>query len=224
VSPAKEPSFPVTGRGAKQRKATEAQPSEARSAKSSSKVTRSPAAEGRRTSPTLPKTASPRRGSLGAPARALYMPTIRREYSDLERANYLQDAYRRTEAIFRAGARELNKKPDIKIVLTKHGLRKFTCEAYVKEKAACRCKVWLGLPSYSRTPEIGYSEGHIDISNDNSYNDAIHLANDTCELKLYAMTPFSTVREFNTSSMSAEDVAKYLWMKFAKSLEQNTRR
>ena len=151
-----------------------------------------------------------------------YMPKIRREITDLDKRRFVKETFQTVRQKFETSLERLKHENDhVEYEFTLVDQGKFTCEIFVDGQTRARCKIWLDS-GHSSGHDIKYAEGHLDISQDSSYNDALSVDYGSDVLALSALGGiFYGVREgIDPNHLSAPDAAEYLWHKFASPLER----
>lgn len=177
-----------------------------------------PGTRAARSHPTFPSAGvSTRAATTGA-----YMPRVRREFSDLDRTNFIREAFGTIGEGFRRRLGQLaQENPGTDVDLQDVTASKFTCEVFVNGQARASCKIWIGS-SFSARGEIGYAAGKTQFNDDSSYNELLHVAQSPHDLKLLpmGMAMYARVEDLPKDGLTAEQAAEYLWRVFAWQLER----
>ncbi len=148
------------------------------------------------TSPT-PTTARPR------------APRLRREFTDKDRTTFLGQAFEEIVQIMEGFGRDVHREqPSVECDVERVTARKAVFTLYRSGNELTKLKVWRGGTFGPDAICFAYGR-HIDVDNDNSYNESLSLSDDADELKLLplGMMSFGGTQRM----MSAAEAAEYLW-------------
>jgi len=156
-------------------------------------------------------------------SRSFPMPHIKKPLTDKDRRDYLRHTFGIIRGYFEEATKQLQ--ADLEMIETSIedvNDTKFTCEIYLNGQSKARCKIWIGSLLGSSYGQIHYAEGRFDVNNNNAYNDAIDVVEGEQELHLRSSfgAMFSGRGPDTTKPSSPEQIAEYLWLRFARPLEQ----
>jgi hypothetical protein len=137
-----------------------------------------------------------------------YIPKIKKTFSDKDKNTFLKEAYEVIISLIDQFAKETHEQhPEFEHDFEKVTSRKAIYALYRDGKELIRFKIWLG--GIISNDSINYSSGR-NIDNDNSFNEALSLAEHESELKLkpLGMRIFSSEKK---EYMSPQEAAEYLW-------------
>jgi len=149
------------------------------------------------------------------------MPTVRRQFTQRDKDEFLRRAFEEVKALFQTAARELEGRyPEIDAEVEEIHRQKFTCSIYKHGEIVNRCKVWMGGPL--ARDGISYAEGrHLDTNRDNSCNDWLIIEEDGAALGLRRSQmgfTFGAARDFD-DILSARRAGEYLWLRATEPLK-----
>lgn len=150
----------------------------------------------------------PRRGADEARPR----PSIRlrKDFTDLDRDDFLEQAFTEIASRFEHGLLELQATyPEVESRLRQEAGPRFRATLYVNGKQQATCLVRLGSPLSSKG--IAYSEGSSTFG-DNSYNEILAVDDDGEGLFLKGM--FGSFVAAPRERMAPSEAADYLWSRF----------
>jgi hypothetical protein len=162
---------------------------------------------------TSPPRSSLQVSQVPAPSNKL---RIRRTFTDLEKDNFLHDAFDGISSFFKQAMLDLqNQHPEVKTVYRQIDANRFQGSIYVSGDEAAKATIWLGGGLSSRTDGIYYSSGHTTTSN--SYNESISIDTDGYELSLkpLGLAFYSSGANKNQDAFAASE---YLWGIFTQPL------
>ena len=138
---------------------------------------------------------------------------IRKNYSDLEKEEYLQKCFDSINQYFKQIVAELEMSDsDIKSNIEESGKNRFTCQVFVRGEKRAECQIWIGN---EMSKGICYYEG---ITNQyNSYNEILSVQSDG--FKLFLSSFGMGFNGIGPMTLTIDNVAKLLWDKFAKTLD-----
>lgn len=151
------------------------------------------------------------------------MPNIKKLFTELERRDFLLQAFATIRAYFNTATTQLQKNERrITTKVSDVSDTKFICEIYSEGQLKARGKIWLGDFGRSSQGEIYFSEDQSGISDDGSYNDGITAVDDGKRMYLKAWLAgvmFSRREPDVTKPSSPEQIAEYLWIRLTQVLE-----
>lgn len=148
------------------------------------------------------------------------MPNIKREYTDKDREDFLNEAFAYVREYVRNGLKQLESQhSDIETSFRDITSVKFTGNLYKSGNKVQAFKIWIGgLGSYSSNDAICLSLSSFSIDRDNSMNEMISVKENNGELMLnITMGNWDMGDRRRLSSM--DDTAEYLWDRIIKPLE-----
>lgn len=145
------------------------------------------------------------------------LPRIRNQFSDRDRDLFLKKAFNEVKNYFQRALDQLNKEyAEIDTDFSEVTQSKFVSKVYLSGDTKCQCKIWMGGAFTS--DGIAYSEGRINIDQDNSYNELITVESDG--YKLYLRFLMGTMYLQGTENIyDPSDAAELLWSRFVAPLE-----
>lgn len=152
-------------------------------------------------------------------APAPYVPSMRREFTDLDRRRFAQQGFRLAQQYFETALAELKKRHseiDTDIVVT--SATEFNAEIFVHGKSKCRCKIWLG--GMFGGNDIAYAEGS--SIGGNAMNESLSVKTDKGALAFRSLMggPFGQFpKGFDAEHLSPDQAVEYLWRRFVSPLE-----
>lgn len=148
---------------------------------------------------------------------ATYVPKLKTQVTDRDRARFLREAFGEIRAYFKQALRELEKQhTSIETDFSDVDKQKFTATIYVNGENKTQCKVWIG--GLGGNDSIAYVEGRNEMHGDNTFNETLRVVTSNDRIGLtstMAMMPFEKV-EMGTPHLAAEA----LWKRFCYRLEQ----
>lgn len=162
--------------------------------------------------PPLSRPAQQTTPSMAMPA--LEALRIRREFTDLDKENYLQDCYAQVRDYFQAAIPELRRKlPDLDARIENVRSNKFTYHVFIKGAKKAECQVWIGNAFMKG---ICYADAVND--HDNSLNESFSVQSDGYELSISSMGfSFSGGAP---SRVTKENIGEVVWKRFQRNLER----
>ncbi|MCB2160680.1 toll/interleukin-1 receptor domain-containing protein [bacterium] len=140
------------------------------------------------------------------------LPRIKKEFSDRDRALFLKGAFNEVKGFFQRALIQLNREyTEIDTDFSEVNPFKFISTVYLRGNKICQCKIWIGGAILSGG--IAYSEGWINIDQDNSYNELMAVVDDGYNLYLR----FSMGALYQLPEKSEHDpisAAELLWSRF----------
>jgi len=163
------------------------------------------------------RSAPPARSAMG------YMPTVHREFTDLDKSRFLKAAFQYMQSYFQNGVAALHDEyPDIDGDVTVVDAMKFIAEVFVGGTSRCWCKIWMGGMFGGNS--IAFSEGTHHGLDDNSMNESMSVQDGGPSLALKAMLSFSSGLssrlDMDPEHLTPEQAAEYLWRRFVSPLER----
>ena len=141
---------------------------------------------------------------------------IKKDYSDLEKDEFLISAFQFIKNFFENSLKELQKmNPEIKARFREIDTTHFTAEIYQNGNSASCCTIWLednfgNCISYSNRVTTNY----------NAINDSLRVVDDGHNLFLKSMfMPFSGLGMDGNDNLSKQDSAEYYWSKLIELLQ-----
>jgi nucleoside phosphorylase len=145
------------------------------------------------------------------------MPSMRREFSQRERDQFLEASFRTIRSYFEQALNELETRFDeVETSITDVTALKFICRLYRRGEQVNQCKIWIG--GFANTDSICYSEGRFNIDRDNSMNDWLSVTQTEDSLCLEASGMQWGSNPASQAALSPEEAAEYLWRRFIYSL------
>lgn len=139
---------------------------------------------------------------------------IRKDFTQLDKDNYLQKAYTKTHDYMKGALDELARRDgDVETKFEDVRSDKFTCQVYVRGQKKSECQIWLGS-SFGRG--LCYYEGI--STSDNSMNDSVTVQSDGYRLHLSSFGIGFSGRSDQPTTL--DNIGEMLWKKFAKTLER----
>ncbi|MCC7264129.1 MAG: adenylate/guanylate cyclase domain-containing protein [Candidatus Latescibacteria bacterium] len=162
---------------------------------------------------------SPESGSeRPVPAFEIPQPRIPREFTDRERDDYLVESFKVIADYFGEAASQLKSAASNIDVRFSSDSSQVECVVYLGGRERTRCRIWIGQELQSRS--ILFSEGQPVGSN--SYNEYINVVDDRFQLSLRMMMGMMGISVLgrNEKPATPAEVAKALWVRFTRILEQ----
>lgn len=153
------------------------------------------------------------------PFKNIPMPNVQKSYSEKDKDNFLQKSFSFIKNYFSRGLSQLEERfQEIDTDLIEINNLRFAARIYRNGEKINQCVIWIG--GFGGFDQILYLEGsNINIHSDNSHNEYISVAEYENELRLnYSNMGFSNVNE-DTSHISSEKCAQFLWTRFTNHLE-----
>jgi hypothetical protein len=149
-----------------------------------------------------------------------YLPELRRPPTDFEKRQYNKLAFELTQARFRTALAELSRRNSfLSYEVESETTSKFAVEVFSQGDAIFGCRIWQG--SLHSREGISYAAGRRLPVGDGA-NEILTISNDQKSIFFSALMggSFDQVSlELDAKRLSAEAVAKYLWLRFSKELE-----
>jgi class 3 adenylate cyclase len=146
------------------------------------------------------------------------IPLIKRKPTDLERNDFLYQAFSEILSYLRTALDQLSTSyPEVKGSLRVITDTKFICEIYLHGQLKNSCKIWIGRDMFP-TNSINYSEGRFGLDNDNSFNESLQVEDGGSEMFLKPL--MSMGYSYASNKMSPEQAAEYLWKRLTNTLER----
>jgi hypothetical protein len=161
----------------------------------------------------------PGAGDQSVPAKRAYAPNIRGVLTDLDRREFVHRSFEVIRSYFQDGLAALEKQhTGIKVDMMAINPASFSCEVFVHGKSRANCRVWEGR-GYHSSNSIGYAEGSA-AHNENTLNEQLLISENGQRLLWNAtMNMGIGTRGLESSAMSSEAAAEYLWRRFCWNLE-----
>lgn len=152
-----------------------------------------------------------------APAPQIPMPKIKKVFSDREKSRFIQEGFETIRKYFGQALQQLEQHdPKIETEIIDVNNLKFAASIYLDGELRNQCIIWLGGSFNSNS--ISYREGrNIDIHNDHSMNDWVHLETDGFQLFFNSGGMGFHKQE---ERMTPEKAAEYFWRRFTEFLER----
>jgi class 3 adenylate cyclase len=145
------------------------------------------------------------------------IPLIKRKPSDLERNDFLYQAFREILSYLQTALNQVSTSYlEVKGSLRVINDTKFICEIYMDGQLKSSCKIWIGRDMFP-TNSINYSEGRFGLNNDNSFNESLQVEDDGS--KMFLKPLMSMGYNSANNKMSPEQAAEYLWKRLTNTLE-----
>jgi hypothetical protein len=141
---------------------------------------------------------------------------VRREFTDKERDDYLDEAYQYIKTFFENSLSELQERnPKIETRFVDVDRTHFTCAAYSGGAKTVSCRIWMsgrgGFPN-----GIGY--GANESGSDNSFNEALSVVDDGYSMLLRPMG-LAYFGHSDKDSLTKHGATEYLWAIFIQPLQ-----
>lgn len=153
---------------------------------------------------------------LEAPKFNIPMPKVSRSYTQLNKHRFAESAFEVMKLYFQQALLQLKTQyPEIETDMKEFNPFKFVARIYFQGTLQCTCKIWLG--NISSDQSIYYSEEvHMDISNDNSYNDflSVDQTDSGLGLRISGFAIGMGAIKPQKEVVSPEEAAEYLWRRF----------
>lgn len=161
--------------------------------------------------PVLEEAAKPRSSNL----------RIKKEFSDRELDRFLTESYEFIANFFEGSLQEMERRnQDIETDFRRIDANHFTAKVYRQGKQECGCKIWLG-GRRGFVGGIAYrgNDSLLDYLDDNSYNEAINVANDGYALFLKPLG-MAHMGRGGEQMLTQEGVSEYFWGLFIGALQR----
>lgn len=147
------------------------------------------------------------------------MPEVTRKYTQLEKDQFIEQAFEVMTDYFRQALVELKRQfPGTEADLRPINSQKFVARIYVQGALRNSCKIWLGN-AFGAQMSIQYLEGRqIDFNQDNSMNDYLSVDDTGTNLGLKLSAMGIGVKRPDQEVVSPEEAALYLWQRFTSHL------
>jgi len=167
-----------------------------------------------RTYPTADETAL---NKTGAPD-DIPFPRIRKSFSDRDKDLFLKEAFATIKDYFQRGLAGLERQyPEIETDFTEVNALNYISKIYYNGDVKCQCKIWIG--GLSASDGIAYSEGRLNIEQNNSYNELLTVADAGRRLSLRSL--FGHLSQGQAKEdYSPSEAANLLWLRFVAPLER----
>lgn len=146
--------------------------------------------------------------------RGIQNPQLRlsRPPSDLDRRNFLRRGFEEIVSHFSENMSLLEQENSgLETTVDRNASFEFRAEIYLHGQLKANCRIWIG--GMMSENSISYSEGAT-AQMGNALNETLTIKNGT-ELAFSAMgSSWHTPNDININAMSAEDAARYLWVRF----------
>jgi nucleoside phosphorylase len=156
--------------------------------------------------------------SFGVDDHDIPLPRVKKRFSQLEKDRYLGEAFELVKQAFREALSEMERRyEDVETDFSEIHNLKFVAKIYVQGDLQNQCKIWVG--GLLSPDTIYYSEGRIDINQDNAWNDSITVEDDGFEMCL-RLSNMWLGHPLETRDVDGAGGAGYLWRRFSSSLER----
>jgi hypothetical protein len=141
------------------------------------------------------------------------LPEIRKRFTQRDKDQFLEQAWDTIQSYFKQGVEQVEKQStqiqtDFKII----NAMKFVARIYIDGELKNQCKIWLGSDFGS---SIHYLEGiHIDLQQDNSYNDYLTVDEKENRLVIRLSNMWFGGKRPAGDMVAPEQAAEYLWNRF----------
>jgi hypothetical protein len=145
------------------------------------------------------------------------IPEIRKKFTQRDKDRFLEQSWDSIQSYFQQGVEQLEKQStqiqtDFKII----NAMKFVARIYIDGELKNQCKIWLGSDF---GPSIHYLEGiHIDLQQDNSYNDYLMVDEQENRLVIRLSSMWLGGKRPAGDMVTPEQAAEYLWSRFTNNL------
>lgn len=145
------------------------------------------------------------------------IPEIRRKFTQRDKDQFLEQAWDTIQSYFKQGMAQVEKQStqiqtDFKII----NAMKFVARIYIDGELKNQCKIWLSSDFGS---SIHYLEGiHIDLRQDNSYNDYLSVDEKENRLVIRLSSMWFGGKRPAGDMVAPEQAAEYLWSRFTDNL------
>jgi|GEM_PF-1023233 len=147
----------------------------------------------------------------------VYIPPVRKRWTDKEKDAFLKEAFDRIFAYFERAKTVLERKhPEIEAALEQISSRKFVCRLYMEGTKKNSCKIWIS-ENYNHG-QICYSEGSAaESGSDNSYNESMSVREADDGLFLFAIIfmSYGATEGLDKERLIPAQAAEYLWKRFS---------
>jgi hypothetical protein len=145
---------------------------------------------------------------------------IAKVFTDHDRDTFSRTAFNLMTRFFRNSLAELEvRNPDIKGEFQEIDAHHFAAAIYRDGRAIARCKIWFGNPfGVGSSNNIFYSASN--RAADNSYNEALTIADDKQILFLRAIMQSLSRNGIGSDKLSDEGAAEYYWAMFIEPLQR----
>jgi hypothetical protein len=142
------------------------------------------------------------------------IPTIKKDFTQRDKDKFLKESFQFIKRYFNKALSTFESQySEIETEFEDIHQFKFLCIVYKNGSRVCKCKVWIGGLS---ADSIAYSEGNVDINNDNSYNEQLIVESNGLNLGLHALFNIGLSNQHygEKELLSKEQAAQYLWERF----------
>lgn len=148
-------------------------------------------------------------------ARIVSMPSIKKEFSQLDKDRFVKKAFAEIKGYFQDGLEQLEKQFDeVDAEFTELSKVSFTGTVYVRGAKGCECKIWISKPN-----TMGYFDGPLfGYGSSESFNEIVNVMEEGNELKLSFSLGYIGVTTHD-KSYTPEQAAEALWKRFTSKLE-----
>lgn len=154
---------------------------------------------------------------------AIPIPNFPKNYSDKDKHEYLQTAFRSIRQYFEDAKNAVKStNSEVSVEIIEEGDRKFHCNIYVNGNLRSYGRIWVGSISGARDEYIYFSEANRLSGSDNSYNESISVKTDADGIFLSAsLSDLAFVRNAPDvkKALDPTAVAEYLWLRMTQKLE-----
>lgn len=141
---------------------------------------------------------------------------IRKDFSDLDRDEFLHEAFEVTAHLFESSLKKLEQaEPSIRSRYQRIDANRFAARIYIDGEERASCTIRLGSPFSSKG--IAYSDGSA-FHSDNSCNETLTIDDSKSELHLQSLMG-GIYSGKTTEGMTSRDAAEHLWSMFTAGLK-----
>ena len=139
------------------------------------------------------------------------MPKVVKQVTQLDKDRFLNEAFEYIKQYFQQALKALeNSHTVFETEYKELSSLKFISRVYKFGSQANGCKIWIG--GLSSMNGICYQSGHIDLNNDNSFNEMLNIE---CDDDQIGLKPIMTFGRGNIEGiLSKEQAAEYYWKSF----------
>jgi len=145
------------------------------------------------------------------------MPKLQKKFTDYEKDKFIKETFDTIKKIFIKALKSIESNyGHINCDLDEITKYKFIAKIYLNGQLKNQCKIWVG--GLFSNNSISYSEGNINIHQDNSLNDSISVESDFDRIYLKPMGPDFFGQNNIPEKANPKEAAEYFWSKFIQNL------